>query len=159
MKTSETKRKKVTPATIKRWYKLKNNDSIDALIKELNEYDHTYDSIVHAIAAVCYRAGHAMNNSNSGGISGFQGGAVMWEFIRKWGHYEGPMKLLDYRNMLYPQYEDHFDKTINKETFNWLKDHAEKRLADNAKVSNDILRHWKGILNGKVPFGYEIRED
>lgn len=148
--------KKVTPSIVKSWYKLKESESIDTLIKELSEYEHTYDSIVHAITAVSYRAAHAMNNTEVGGISGFQGNAVMWEFIRRWGHYEGPTRLIDYSKMLYPQYKDDFQKTISKETLEWLQDSIRERLKSNPIISKQVNNHWNGILNGKAPFGYKI---
>ena len=84
--------------------------SIDEFIKKLNDqYEHDYGTVCHAMAAVAVQAAKAFNDSEQGGITGFQAGAVMWEFIKRFMHLEGPMRLVQYNDMLYPQY---FEKLL-----------------------------------------------
>lgn len=119
-------------------------------------YQHDYGTICHALAAGAVAACWAVNReSPSGGITGFQASAVMWEFIQRWGGREGPLRLIEYRDMLYPQYEERFEQTISEETWAYLQTEAVKLLADGA-AAPEVARHCKSIVGGKVPFGYKI---
>lgn len=61
--------------------------------------------------------------SSDFGITGFQAGFVMWDFIKDWrfSDNECGLKILDYDNMLYPQYEDKYEKIISSDTFEALQ--------------------------------------
>lgn len=124
----------------------------------LNDYTHDYGTICHAIAAGAVATAWAMNNDPHGGITGFQAGAVMWEFVRNWMHEDGPMKLVRYDTMLYPQYEDHYDKVISKSTFDYLQEKARENL-ERGEAHPSVMAHWQSIVDGNVPFGYSIKED
>lgn len=55
--------------------------------KKLTEdYGHDYGTIGHAVAASAIGAATAVDHSPTGGITGFQAGAIMWEFIQHWTH-------------------------------------------------------------------------
>jgi hypothetical protein len=134
-------------------------DNLPAFLRELTQdYEHDYGTICHAVAIGAVAAAKAVNRSEQGGITGFQAGAVFWEFYKRWLHEEGPARLVKYGNMLYPQYRDDFAKTISKDTWAWLQDEAKKNLKD-GKAAANILFHWESIARGKVPFGYKVRED
>lgn len=95
------------------------------------------------------------------GITGFQSGFVMWDFIRDWAYSSNKcgLRILDYDNMLYPQYEDKFCKTtINRHTWSALQKEAKERLRDSAYASPTVIRHWESIAKGVVPFGYTVGE-
>lgn len=62
---------------------------------------------------------------------------------------------IDYENMLYPQYEEMFDKTIPEKVWFKLKEEAQ-RLLDVGTGSEEIKEHWRSIRDGKVPFGYSV---
>jgi hypothetical protein len=149
----------ISQDTIDSWFKA-NPESVDAFIKELNKHEHDYNSIVHALAAVAYQAARVMNRGPQGGISGFQAGGVMWSFIKHWMHIDSPMRLVDYQNMLYPQYEHDFEKRITKETWEWLQKEAKKKLSEPVmQISESVGAHWSDIVAGKVPFGYIVEGD
>jgi hypothetical protein len=116
-------------------------------------YRHDYGTICHAIAAAAVAAAHAVDHAPEGGITGFQAGAVMWEFVRHWDHATGPMRLVKYENLLYPQYAEHFALTISTSTWEWLQEEARKKLAASGKASSDVSAHWQSIVDGRVPFG------
>ena len=94
------------------------------------------------------------------GITGFQASFVMWDFIRDWLFPSNKcgMKIVDYDEMLYPQYWDKFEKTITKDTFEALQEAARKNLEDAKQVHPNVVAHWKYIADGNVPFGYVIRD-
>jgi hypothetical protein len=142
------------------WYQEAEKQTLatspEFLSRLANNYSHDYGTICHAIAASGLAAMYAMNESPQGGITGFQGSCVMWEFIRRWGAYKSPLRLVDYGNMLYPQYEDKFQKTIPESAWEYLQKEAANNLEKKTDASQDVINHWKSILEGVVPFGYVI---
>lgn len=144
------------------WYKRADSITMEELpgfLKDLTEkYSHDYGTICHAVTAGAVAAANAVNRSPEGGISGFQAGCIMWEFIKRWGHIDGPARLVSYKDMLYPQYEDKFDKVITQDTWKYLQEEAKKNLYANNAHPN-VIQHWKSIVEGNVPFGYRVATD
>lgn len=70
------------------WYKQASKQTLETLpsfLKNLMEgYNHDYGTVCHALAAGAVATAWAMNAHDNGGITGFQAGAVMWEFIKGW---------------------------------------------------------------------------
>ena len=94
------------------------------------------------------------------GITGFQAGFVMWDFIKDWsfrGNKCG-LKIVNYDDMLYPQYNHKFQKTISKDTFEALQKAAENNLKKHQYSSSAVINHWESIVDGNVPFGYIIED-
>lgn len=148
----------------KEWYQQAEKvtpETIGEFVRHLTEdYNHDYGTIVHACSAAAIAGAHAVNHSPTGGITGFQAGCIMWEFISKWMHEEGkPLQLVHYENMLFPQYSDRFAKTITKKTWEYLQTEAKKNLANVGHATDGVVLHWQNIVNGKVPFGYAVVED
>ena len=130
----------------------------------MNDYDHDYGTICHAIAACSLAAAWAANQHEQGHITGLQASFVMWDFIKEWmysGNQSG-LRIVDYDDMLYPQYENKFDKVISKETFKSIQKAAQERLDEvkqGREAHPDVIKHWESIVAGNVPFGYKIKED
>lgn len=148
----------------KKWYedaKEQTLETLPAFMKKILDEPQTYDSIVEAIAACAVGAAWAAAHSPNGGITGFQGSWVMWRFIQYWMRIEEsePLKLVRYNEMLYPQYNYKFAKTISRDTWDWLQEKADKYLNENGYAHPDVVAHWKSIVNGVVPFGYTVKED
>jgi hypothetical protein len=144
----------------KQWYEDAKGQTLATLpefLRHLSEdYGHDYGTICHAVSASAIAAASALNASPCGGITGFQAGCVMWSFIQHWMHLEGAMKLVEYDNMLYPQYAHKFAPTISKEIFASLQKQAREKLAKADGAHPNVLAHWQRIVDGEVPFGYEI---
>jgi hypothetical protein len=87
----------------------------------------------------------------------------MWSFVRKWLSEDGPMKMVVYENMLYPQYDHRFQKTIDKDTWEWLQEQAKKNMYDSEisghPANSEVVKHWQSIVDGNVPFGYTVKKD
>jgi hypothetical protein len=106
------------------------------------------------------------------GLTGFQVGCIMWGIIDKLiiEEHDCGLRMLNYNNMIYPQYENNFEKTIDNETWEALQAKARKRYEENEKelekLANgdeyafpahpEVAAHWKSIVDGKVPFGYKV---
>lgn len=138
-------------------------DTLPAFIdKIMNGYVHDYGTICHAVAACAIAAAWAANSAPSGGITGFQAGFVMWDFIKQWSFSDNEcgLKIMDYDNMLYPQYEYRFEKTISPETWKKLQEKAKERLLMDRHTAHPlVVEHWERIADGNVPFGYVVKEE
>lgn len=147
------------------WYEQAKKQTLDSLpgfMKHvLNDYEHDYGTICKAIAACGAAAMWAANKTEQGGITGFQAGYINWEVLRAWGFETNTgAKIINYDNMIYPQYEEYFAKIISQETWNNIQEYAKVRLADNEDYMNPKVRvHMESIIEGNVPFGYKIKED
>ena len=149
------------------WFKEAKEQTIDTLPAFINhimdDYTHDYMTICHAVSACALAAAHAANSHEQACLTGFQAGFVMWDFIKQWAYEDNKcgMKLINYDKMLYPQYEDKFDKFITKGTFKKLQEEAKKELAQSVgddSIPNEVIEHWKSIIKGDVPFGYKLKD-
>lgn len=165
-------------------------DKLVEFLKDVRDnYNTDYGTAPRAIAQASVAT--AWYLASVFGITGFQAGFVMWDFIRDWQYRnnECGLKIIDYDNMLYPQYEYKFtEKTISKWQWEALQKQAKKELdriqetvesynRNQAEGMEDfinkegrdwvetdfcnvrVLNHWKSIVEGKVPFGYRVVED
>ena len=97
----------------------KNIKSLDDLMNYIqnirDNYDIGYDTAPRAIAQAALATSYYL--ADMFGITGFQAGFVMWDFIKDWsfrGNKCG-LKIVNYDDMLYPQYNYKFQKTIKKD--------------------------------------------
>lgn len=106
----------------------------------LNDYQHDYGTICHALSAGALATAWAMNRSPGANIAGFQAGFVMWGFIRQWRYPHNccGLRLLDMDNLLYPQYKDEF-RTISKDTWEKVQKEAAERIAESNREHENYL--------------------
>lgn len=146
----------------KAWFKEASKMKADYLpefyARMVHGYNHDYGTMCHAVAACALAAAWAACGEEDTGLSGFQAGFVMWDFIKNWtktGNKCG-LRLVDYDDMLYPQYEHKFEKTISSDTWIAIQDQARKNLVESDYASENVINHWKKIAEGYVPFGYQV---
>lgn len=135
-------------------YELKNY--IEDVEKNYNyDYGVVPRAIAQATLATADYLGYKM------GITGLQASIVMWDFIMGWyyPHNKCGLKLTNYDDMLYPQYEYKFEKTISKDTWEAIQKQAKAKLEENGYAHPDVIEHWKSIAAGNVPFGYKVEND
>lgn len=134
-------------------------ETLPALLTEMAGFQHDYGSICLACAFAATAAAWAIEHSPSGGITGFQAGAVGWEFLRQWGSPEiGKIgaRLLRYDDLLYPQYADKFT-AISAETMAAAQKLASENLAEKGDYAvPEVVSHWQSVADGQVPFGLRI---
>lgn len=151
----------------KEWFEQAEKQTLETLPQFIshimNDYIHDYGTVCHAISACAIAAAWAASNEpgSCGGITGFQAGFVMWDFIKQWLKTDNKcgLRLIDYDSMLYPQYGYKFEKTITPETWERLKLQAIKNLEDIEYAHQDVIAHWQSIADGNIPFGYIVKED
>jgi hypothetical protein len=126
------------------WYKEAKKQAVETLpefVRHLTEdYSHDYGTICHAVAAAGIAAMYAVDNSPTGGITGFQAGCIMWQVIREWNFQNNKtgLKILDYDNLLYPQYKASF-VSISSKIWESVKKEAQNKINQN----NDKVEKWK----------------
>lgn len=150
---------------IEQWYKDARLQTVETLPKfighVLNDYVHNYGTICRAIGTCALAAAWAADNSEQGGITGFQAGYVAWTFLQQWAYPRNKcgLRIVDYDNMLYPQYKREFDKTTPKRVMDALVVEAKEYLSnitDEQPVSPDVKEHWEKIAQGVPPFGFSV---
>jgi len=148
------------------WYaeaaKVRTTEELVKFIEHVvHDYNHDYGTICHAVTAAAIAAAWTVNRDpRQGGITGFQAGCIMWEFIRRWMQKEGPLMLRSYKDMLYPQYDHRFDTVISEEIWEYLQQAAKDNLENTKEehAASNVIEHWKSIAAGKVPFGYTVKK-
>lgn len=173
IKEKELKKKNMAAITEKDhleevWFKEASKQTLESLPAFLNhlakDYEHDYGTICYAVAAAALGAVNAFDRSPQGGITGFQAGQVLWVIIRWWfGNNTNKcgFRLVDYDEMLYPQYEYKFEKVIKSEILDNLKNRAKELLemSHDVHISSEVWDHWLSIADGKAPFGYTVEEE
>lgn len=138
----------------------KNINSFDDLVNYIqnikDNYNIGYGTAPRAIAQAALAT--AWYLSKEFGITGFQAGCVMWDFIRDWSypHNKCGLKIVDYDDMLYPQYDYKFQKTISLDTYEALQKTAKENLEDTKYAHVNVVKHWQSIADGNIPFGYIV---
>lgn len=129
----------------------------------INDYVHDYGTVCHAVSACALAAAWAANRSEGarGGITGFQAGFTLFDFIFQWQYPSNKtgLRIINYDDMLYPQYQYKFEKTIGKSTWESLQKEAKTRLEERGRLADRVKAHLESIVNGSVPFGYIVGDD
>ena len=140
---------------------INSSQELAEFIEEVeNNFNYDYGVAARSVGAVAACVANYL--SNKMGLTHFQASCAMWEFIQDFIHSDNKcgMKLVDYDEMLYPQYEYKFcDKIIPKYTWESLQKRAKENLEEYpCNASPGVIGHWQSIVNGKVPFGYAVKE-
>lgn len=139
---------------------IKSFDDLVAFLQRVKDNCNTgYGTAPRAIAQAALAT--AWYLASDFGITGFQAGFVMWDFIRDWQYSDNKcgMKIVNYDDMLYPQYDHKFDKTISKDVFEELQKEARNNIREHEYAHPDVMAHWESIVGGNVPFGYVIKDE
>lgn len=145
---------------------IKTFDDLIAFLKQIEDIDFdsmdlgdAYGVAPRSIAQAALATAQYL--SCKFGITGFQSGFVMWDFIKDWSysHNKCGLRLVNMDDMLYPQYNYKFDKTISSDTWAALQKEAKSKLENRKDAHPAVIAHWKSIVNGDVPFGYTVSDE
>lgn len=129
----------------------KSMSELMRFIKDCKQMYSVYAASIAATATYNYMCA-AMQ------LTGFQANQASFDIFRRTQRLDGPLKILEYRNMLYPQYAYQFKNVIDGETWKWIQEEAAKRIHKFRAVSS-VRNHWKRIVDGKVPFRYKVNHE
>ena len=123
----------------------------------MNDYEHDYGTCIKAVSAAMLGTFWAFNRQE--GFTGFQVGFIPWLLMGEfWGNSEVGRRVINYDDMLYPQYQNKFEKTINQSQFSKLQKKASERLAESTSMHPSVRKHMESIIAGTIPFGYKLSE-
>lgn len=132
-------------------------EELISFLRDVKEnYNTTYGVAPRAIAQAALAVAWYLSSEFE--ITGFQASFITWEFIYGFGRPDSKcgLKLVDYDDMLYPQYQYRYEKTISKDTWDKIQEQAKHNLDNIDHASPNVINHWKSIVSGKIPFGYTV---
>jgi len=154
----------------KEWIATAKKAKIDQLPDVINSmldgHEHDYGTICHVTAIAALAGANAVNNSEQGGITGYQAGAVMWEFIREFLYTSNKtgLKITNYDNFLFPQYGYKFDRTIAADNWKELQKAAAENMIESEAAHEKYLKQLDqyqidlAAFAAKYPDYYERKE-
>lgn len=136
---------------------IKSQDDLVSFLNEIASYKHDYCSVVRGLFVAMVATFYHMDN-RMGGITGFQAGFLGNLLFQEFTTIKPPYRILNFNNLLYPQYEHDFEKTITMKVWKDIRERARENLINNPTASQKVLDHWWQISKGVVPFGYQVVE-
>ncbi len=142
---------------------IKTTEELTAFINKLtSDYQHDYGTIIHAMFYAMQAAMRVVDRSPQGGITGFQAGCLGWMMVQEYLSHgqDGPMRLQQFNDMLYPQNKERFECSMSEDTWKWLQEEAAKKLNERSSVgaNSAVSDHWKSIVDGQIPFGWSVEK-
>lgn len=127
----------------------------------MNDYEHDYGTSIKATIVAMIATFNACEKSEQGGFTGFQVGFIPWFMMNEfWGNSEVGRKVIDFENMLYPQYAHRFEKTMSSKIWHKLQKIAKERMKEPAENFHpDVREHIAKIAAGQIPFGYTVKDE
>lgn len=135
------------------------NDLVLFIDDVRQNYNTGYGTAPRAIAQAAVAVADYMLSDF--GCTGFQASCCMWDIVRDLMYPNNKLgfKMIDYDNLLYPQYEYKFsEKTLSKEQWEALQGEARKNLSASEGAHSNVIRHWESIVSGQLPFGFSLEE-
>ena len=133
---------------------VKTPAELAAFVEKVSNEPHDYGTIIYACCAAMHAAFHTVNASPNGGITGFQAGCLMWEMVRQYGMFgkEGLLRIQDFSNLMYPQYDEKFGARISREWADKLKETAAAKLRElPSSGSSKVRQRMQEIADGRLP--------
>lgn len=133
-------------------YKLPRIDTDKELIDFINEMisiGNSYNTAPYSMALSAYAV--FMYVAGKLGVTGFQASWADMQFLKRTRNLEDGFSIIDYSNLLYPQYKDNFEKysfdNLLRENLPHLKERAKKLLEEKGGYTHEnVIKHWKMIV-------------
>lgn len=119
-------------------------------IKTLVEQKHDYGTCVYAMSHAAVAAFNYV--AFELGVTGFQASCADLDILRHTRNLKHG-RVLDFGDLLYPQYEDRFNisfQSLIDENIDWLAQEAQRRLSKATEHTHrDVLDHWRMLVDKK----------
>ena len=132
--------------------RIESLDDLKKFIMEMVQNGQSYDTAPYAVALASYATFKYM--ALRLGISGFQASWADMQFIKRTRKMKDGFRIINYSELLYPQYEYKFNLNMDKlieENIEHLKPRAIELLEENKNddgsysAHEDVVKHWKRI--------------
>ena len=132
--------------------RIESLDDLKKFITEMEQNGQSYETAPYAVALASYAT--FMYMAGRLGISGLQASWADMQFLKRTRNMKDGFRILDYSELLYPQYEYKFNLSMDKlieENIEHLKPKAIELLENNKNddgtysAHEDVVTHWKRI--------------
>lgn len=128
----------------------KTIEELVAVVEALREREHDYGTCVYAMSIAATAAFNYM--ASALGVTGFQASCADLDVLKRTRGYKHGFRVIDYSNLLYPQYKDHLtlspDRMLAEDDGlrRRIVAEAKKLLADGSGAHPDVVAHWKYLV-------------
>ncbi len=127
---------------------LRSIDELTDLITDLAARKHDYGTCVYAMSIAATAAFHYIGGTL--GVTGFQASCADLDIVRRTRGYETGFRIVNYENLLYPQYEDEFvsspaELLAEPDLRKTIRAAAAKLLKGRSDAHKDVRAHWKHL--------------
>ena len=121
-----------------------NEEEMTAIIRALAERTHNYGTCVYAMSISAEAAYNYI--AKQLGVTGFQAGCADMDILARTRHLKWG-RILDFENLLYPQYANKFKAwgALLEENKIELAKRAKKNLEENPGAAPGVVAHWKRL--------------
>ena len=127
----------------------KTPEELMEYVKTLTDRPHDYGTCVYAMSHAAVAAFNFV--AQKLGVTGFQASCADLDILKHTRRLRRG-QVLDYENLLYPQYQHawpSWDALLEKNK-KWLKEEATKRLAESPDASGAVSDHWRKLAAMEV---------
>lgn len=121
-------------------------EELETYIEGLCDQTHDYGTCCYAVSMAAVATFQYM--AQYFGITGFQAGYADMDILRRTRNMKNGFRILDYDNLLYPQYKDRFptwDSLID-EHIEHLAKAAQEKLDKFEHAHPDVKAYWKKLI-------------
>ncbi len=123
-------------------------EQLTEYINSLVDRPHDYGACVYAMSLSAVAAFNFV--ASKLGVTGFQASCADLDILRRTRGLDGPFKIVDASDWLYPQYSPMNDlMDFKTECDPWLAEQAQKLLDEHANdgiAAESVVAHWKTIV-------------
>lgn len=118
------------------------------LVRTLAEREHEYGTCVYAMSIAATAAFNYI--ANKLGVTGFQASCADLDIVRRTRRLTHGFRIVNYENLLYPQYEGDLTVTPAKllkdpELRKRIAEEARKKLEENDEPHPNVKAHWQKL--------------
>lgn len=125
----------------------KSGDDVLKYIDGLVKQEHDYGTCVYAMSMAAIAAYNYVGSQL--GVTGFQASCADLDIIARNRGWKHGFQLLNYEDLLYPQYAEKFDAisfdALIEKNKDWLKKEAATKLLEGQGAHGDVVAHWKRL--------------
>jgi hypothetical protein len=120
---------------------------VQRIVEAVTKRQHDYGTCVYAMSISAEAAFNYV--SHELGCTGFQASCADLNFLSRTRHMEHGFQIINYDNLLYPQYADKWPSRskVIEENIDELGKAAEKKLAESIGVHPNVARWWEDLID------------
>ena len=125
----------------------RSRNGMQSIVDAVTKRQHDYGTCVYAMSIAAEAAFNYV--AHVLGTTGFQSSCADLDFLRRTRMLKYGFQIINYENLLYPQYADKFPTRaqVLKENIDEIGKAAEELLADRDGAHPAVIRHWEDLVD------------